>query len=237
MSFKMRRLAGLFLFISTIGYAQLQQSGVLNEPPDISKDFKDVRNTFYVAENLTSFNPDLGEGIVRFTRYNLTTRQAFNNMLVRLAPVEANEFPATEYEKSPGNTFSISFTSPRTLRIKVSSGPQFVNDETSLMMVDGKAPIDNNSWAYTKIPGGHQYQSEFGKVVINEAPWKVSIYDEEGKLLTQTLGKEDVTNTYTPVTPFSYIRRASDYSRSMDAVFSLLPGEKIFGCGEVFWLV
>ena len=35
-----------------------------------------------------------------------------------------------------------------------------------------------------------------------------------------------------PVLPFSFIRRASDYSRSVAAVFSLSPGEKLFGCGE-----
>ena len=34
--------------------------------------------------------------------------------------------------------------------------------------------------------------------------------------------------------PFSFVRRAADYSRSMDAVFTLAPGEKIFGCGESF---
>jgi alpha-D-xyloside xylohydrolase len=34
--------------------------------------------------------------------------------------------------------------------------------------------------------------------------------------------------------PFSFIRRPSDYSRSLAAVFSLSPGEKLFGCGESF---
>jgi alpha-D-xyloside xylohydrolase len=37
-----------------------------------------------------------------------------------------------------------------------------------------------------------------------------------------------------PVLPFSFIRRSSDYSRSVAAVFSLSPGEKLFGCGESF---
>ena len=37
-----------------------------------------------------------------------------------------------------------------------------------------------------------------------------------------------------PILPFSFVRRASDYSTSMSAVFSLSPDEKIFGCGESF---
>jgi alpha-D-xyloside xylohydrolase len=34
--------------------------------------------------------------------------------------------------------------------------------------------------------------------------------------------------------PFSFVRRAADYSRSINAAFTLSPGEKIFGCGESF---
>ena len=37
-----------------------------------------------------------------------------------------------------------------------------------------------------------------------------------------------------PILPFSFVRRAADYSRSVDAAFTLSPGEKIFGCGESF---
>jgi len=34
--------------------------------------------------------------------------------------------------------------------------------------------------------------------------------------------------------PFGFIRRAADYSRSVNAAFALSPDEKIFGCGESF---
>ena len=37
-----------------------------------------------------------------------------------------------------------------------------------------------------------------------------------------------------PALPFSFVRRSSDYSRSVAAVFSLSPGEKLFGSGESF---
>lgn len=227
-------LAGLWTMVLPGAYAQLQNSGVLNEPPDISTDFTDFQNTYYLAEKLTSFDPTSGRGTLQFQRNNLATRMAFNNMLVRLAPAEANEFPSTEYAVSPEHPFSIEFVSPRTVRIRTTSGPQFHPQSESLMLVNGVAPKDTKSWKYTKTAEGHQYQSAYGKVVITESPWHVYVYDEEGKLLTQTIHNSDVKNTYTPVTPFCYVRRASDYSRSMDAVFSLSPGEKIFGCGENF---
>jgi alpha-D-xyloside xylohydrolase len=40
--------------------------------------------------------------------------------------------------------------------------------------------------------------------------------------------------TQVPVLPFSFLRRPSDYSRSVAAAFSLEAGEKLFGCGESF---
>lgn len=44
----------------------------------------------------------------------------------------------------------------------------------------------------------------------------------------------DGAETFNPLLPFSFVRRAADYSTSMAAVFSLSPDEKIFGCGESF---
>src|SRR5690606_25394425 len=45
---------------------------------------------------------------------------------------------------------------------------------------------------------------------------------------------DDLQNTYTPTLPFAFVRKNSDYSRSVAPVFGLEPDEKIFGCGESF---
>lgn len=223
----------VFLFAITAN-SQIQNTNLLNEPLDISKDFEDFKNTYYLADSLASFNPETGQGTIKYLRYNLATRQAFDNMLSKLVPANANEFPATEYAISPELPFSIEFISDRTLRIKTSSGPQFKKNETSLMLVEGIAKNARNLWTYSKVSQGHKYTSSKGSVVISVKPWHVFIYDVKGKLLTSTLHLNDVSSTYTPVTPFSFVRRASDYSRSMNAVFSMSPEEKIFGCGESF---
>ncbi|NLP56895.1 alpha-xylosidase [Lutibacter sp. B1] len=222
------------LFFVSVSMAQIQNTNVLNEPPDISKNFSDYRNTYYLADELTSFNPETGKGTIKYLRYNLATRQAFNNMLSKLTPAPANEFPTTEYAASPELPFSIEFISDRTIRIKAASGPQLRKQENSLMLINGVAPNNRQAWKYFKVDGGHKYTSSKGSVVITEKPWHVYLYDTNGKLLTSTLHSEDVANTYTPVTPFSFVRRADDYSRSMDAVLSMSPEEKIFGCGESF---
>ncbi|PKD21673.1 alpha-glucosidase [Salegentibacter salinarum] len=234
-----KTLSTIFLSICSLAVmgeleAQIQNADVLNAPIDVSKDFEDYANTFYFADELASFDPETGKGTVKYRRYNFQTSQAFNNMLMKPNPVPANEFPATEYEASPELPFEIQFASDRAIRIKMATGPQFHNQKESLMLIDGTAPNHPEAWNYSKIEAGHEYTSDHGKVEIITKPWHVKIYDAEGKLLTSTIHTSDVANTYTPVLPFSYVRRNSDYSRSMAAVFSLEPNEKIFGMGESF---
>ncbi len=211
------------------------ENRLLNEPIDISGDFRDFTNTYYLADEIAEFDPATASGKLTYKRFEYATKQAFDNMLGALVAVDANEFPTTEYEGSPSLPFSIEFTSPKTIRIRTTSGPQARQTESSLMFVNGYAPKDTISWKYSKIDEGHKYTGPYGSVVINTQPWHIKIYDNKGKLLTSTLHNSDFSNkTYTPVLPFSYVRRASDYSRSMAAVFSLSPNEKIFGCGESF---
>ena len=67
-----------------------------------------------------------------------------------------------------------------------------------------------------------------------ENPWRIEFRDASGRLVTETRHQTDGRSSFTPTLPFSFVRRASDYSRSMAAVFSLMPDEKIFRCGESF---
>ncbi|WP_442902269.1 TIM-barrel domain-containing protein [Flavobacterium sp. C4GT6] len=228
----------LSLFMATAAIqgvsAQIQNAPVLNAPVDVSTDFENYTNTFYFADELASFDPKTGKGTVKYTRYNYKTRQAFNNMMMKPDTVAANEFPATEYEAAPVLPFSIEFVSERAIRIKTTSGPQFNQPKESLMLVNGTAPNHPENWKYSKTATGHKYTSQYGSVEIQTNPWHVKIYDAKGKLLTSTLHNSDLQNTYTPVLPYSYVRRNSDYSRSVAPVFSLEPDEKIFGCGESF---
>ena len=221
-------------FITFSSTAQIQDMKLLNVPVDISPDFRDFTNTYYLADSLSRFNPATASGEILYKRYNFVTRQAFDNMLGVLSPAKSNEFPGTEYAASPSLPFSIEFVSPRTVRIRTTSGFQVKPNQESLMLVNGKAPVDK-SWKYSKISGGHRYTSNFGSVTVFEHPWHVELRDANGRLLTKTIhNKDNADSTYTPVVPFGYVRRASDYSRSMSAAFSLSPGEKIFGCGESF---
>jgi alpha-D-xyloside xylohydrolase len=205
---------------------------LLNDPIDVSGDFRDFSNLYYLADRLTAFDPATGTGKITWQRSEYFTRQAFNNMLAVIKPVTPNEFPENEYAANPSLPFSVEFVSPRTLRLRLTSGPQFRKSAGELMLA-GAVPQDH-SWKYSPVEGGHRYTSDFGSVTILENPWHIEFRDAQGRLLTKTDHDSDNTTTYTPVLPFSFVRRAADYSRSLDAVFTLSPGEKIFGCGESF---
>ncbi len=211
-----------------------KNQALLNEPIDISPDFRNFSNTYYVADSLSSFDPQTGKGKITYKRYEYVTRQAFNNMLGVLSAVGPNEFPTNEYAASPSLPFSIQFVSARTIRIRATSRFQVKPGQESLMLVNGKAPKDKSAWHYSKIGDGYFYKSPYGSVTIFKHPWRIEIRDDKERLLTQTVNITDDSETYTPLLPFSFVRRSSDYSTSMAAVFSLLPEEKIFGCGESF---
>jgi alpha-D-xyloside xylohydrolase len=205
---------------------------LLNEPVDVSSDFRDFSNLYYLADRLAAFDPATGTGTITWQRSEYLTRQAFDNMLAVIKPVAPNEFPENEYAANPTLPFSIEFVSPRTLRIRLTSGPQYHKKHEELMLA-GEVPQDH-SWKYSRVEGGHRYTSDQGSVTLFENPWHIEFRDAHGKLLTQTDHDADNTTSFTPILPFSFVRRAADYSRSLDAVFTLSPGEKIFGCGESF---
>ncbi len=205
---------------------------LLNDPVDVSGDFRDFSDLYYLADKLADFDPATGKGEITYQRAEYFTRQAFDNMLAVIKPVEPNEFPANQYAGNPTLPFSIEFVSPRTVRIRMTSGPQ-VHRPLEELMLAGPVPRDH-SWKYEKIEGGYRYTSEHGSVTILENPWHIEFRDAQGNLLTRTDHDSDNASSFSPILPFSFVRRAADYSRSMNAAFMLSPGEKIFGGGESF---
>jgi alpha-D-xyloside xylohydrolase len=213
--------------------AQLQGFGIQNEPLDISTDFADFKNTYYLADTLVSFDPATGQGTLCYRRHEYVTRMAFNNMLGVLVPVRANEFPGNEYAASPVLPFSLEFISSRTVRLRVKTSLEELPEQPSLMLEKGSVQA-GIPWKYSRTETDYSYTGDYGSVVISASPWRIEFRDKEGKLLTRTDHQAENAGTYTPILPFSFVRRASDYSRSIAAVFTLSPDEKIFGCGESY---
>lgn len=203
---------------------------LLNEPIDVSLDFKDLANTYFLADQLSEFDPATQRGKIIYQRNQLETKQTFGNTQVRLAPVHSNEFPANEYVANPELPILLDFVSPRAIRIRLSTGPQCPHEES--LMLAGPVPKDE-SWKYTQTSLGYRYTSAFGSVTVTTNPFHIEIRDAAGDFLTRTdNSKGDVS--FGPHMPFSFVRRAADQAREFSATFTSPPGEKIFGCGESF---
>lgn len=205
---------------------------LLNSPVDVSGDFHDLANFYYLADQVSNFDPATHSGKIIYQRAQFSVRHAFNNDLAILKHAEPNEFPDDQYAANPELPFSIDFISPRALRIRMTSGPQYHPPQPELMLA-GPVPHDD-SWQCSKVDGGYRYASACGSITILENPFHLEIRDANGTLLTRTDHEQDNSTSFTPILPFSFVRRAADYSRSFNAAFTLSPGEKIFGCGESF---
>ena len=137
---------------------------LLNDPVDISGDFRAPENFYYLADKVSQFDPATHTGKIIYQRAQITVRHAFDNDQAGASPVKPNEFPDNQYAANPELPFSVDFVSPRAVRIRMTSGPQVHLPQEELMLA-GAVPADN-SWKYQKISGGHRYTSAAGSVTI-----------------------------------------------------------------------
>lgn len=225
---KIRIILCLIICFSTLLVAQ--QKRILGEPVDMSIDFKDFHNTFFFADKVASFNGAEGKGKISWKRTSLYTRQAFNVNTILPQDLKMLDFPGEAYEQNPELDFSVDFVTPRTLRIRMLTTPVQPKPFDSPMLV--KEPGKDSSWKYSKTGNTHTYKSNYGSIEIEENPFRITLKDEKGKRLTETWRWCDNDSSQVKVIPFNFIKRGLDNSRAINPVFSLSPGEKIFGCGE-----
>ncbi|MGE4587842.1 MAG: TIM-barrel domain-containing protein [Mangrovibacterium sp.] len=216
--------------------AQLQISSgtpyLMNQARDISTDFSDFTNIFFFADELSSFHLKEGRGTVRWKRHKLETRQAFNTNTTVALPLQMLDFPFSAYENNPDFQFKLDFISPRTVRIRMQTSPVEADNKPSLMLAGN--PGTDLSWQGTETAQSVTYTGLYGSICMEKHPWRLIVKDARGKILTQTRTLGDNDSSQVKSVPFCYIKRGSDNSRRVNPVFSLFPGEKIFGCGESF---
>ena len=225
-------------FTATTTYAQLQTSAGVQYlqcmPKDQSGDFSDLSNTYFLADSLASFDGTKGEGLLNWKRYRLTPRQAFNLNGYWPVRMQMLDFPDTQYDNDPNLSFKIDFVSPRCIRIRMATSPIEAprKDEESLMLA-GPVPT-TSAWKMKSDGKTIAYTTDYGTVEIQKYPWRIVLKDKSGKVLTQTRHIIDNDSSQVKLLPFSFIKRGSDNSRSVNPVLTIAPGERIYGCGESF---
>lgn len=205
-------------------------SYLLNQPLDMSADFRDLSNTMFFADQLSSFDAQSGEGLVNWKRGHLAPRQAFNTNGAQPRKMRMLDFPFTAYENDPDLKFKIEFVTPRTVRIRMLTTPVEPKPSTSIMLA--QEPGKDGSWKMVETDKSIVYTGSHGTVQINKNPWRIVLKDKTGRILTQTATLSDADSTQVKYTPFCFIKRGSDNARRINPVFTLTADEMIFGCGE-----
>jgi alpha-D-xyloside xylohydrolase len=211
---------------------------------DVSTDFYDLSNTYFLADSLVSFDAAKGEGLVQWKRYRLSPRQAFNLNGFWPVRMQMLDFPDAAYDNDPALKMKMEWLTPRTARIRMlttpvsasltaseADDPMFSDEFKAAPRKDIKAA----GWTVsTESDGNVTYRSAYGSIEIQQYPWRLIIKDAKGKVLTQTRHLIDNDSTQVKLLPFSFMKRGSDNSRSANPVLLLSPGERIYGCGESF---
>lgn len=205
-------------------------SYLMNQPLDMSTDFRDLSNTLFFADHLESFDAKSGEGLVNWKRGHLMPRQAFNTNGAQPRKMRMLDFPFTAHENDPNLKFKIDFVTPRTVRIRMLTTPVEPKPAASIMLA--KEPGRDGSWKVTETNDKIIYSSDYGTIQINKNPWRIVLKDKAGRILSQTAALSDADSTQVKYTPFCFVKRGSDNARRINPVFTLTADEMIFGCGE-----
>ncbi len=227
-----------FLLFTSVAVAQLQTNAGVQYlqcmPKDMSGDFSDLSNTYFMADSLAVFDVSKGEGLVNWKRYRLSPRQAFNLNGYWPVRMQMLDFPDAAYDNDPNLQLKIDFVSPRCVRIRMLTTPvASQRKDSDSPMLAGPVPT-STAWHPVSDANSVVYRTDYGTIEIQRYPFRLVLKDANGRVLTQTRHITDNDSTQVKLLPFSFIKRGSDNSRSVNPVFLLSPGERIYGCGESF---
>src|ERR1051325_5653743 len=147
----------LFIFLSPLFAARATSAQVLGDPIDISHDFQKMEQVYFVGSRVVSFDPATGSGTLQWDRYLRGTTLSFNKVDVTLSKGRATEFHGTEYDENPQLPFSLTFVSPRTIRLRLSTHAPTLTDAPSLMLA--RPPARDRAWQVAQAQRSATYTS------------------------------------------------------------------------------
>src|ERR687885_797910 len=208
---------------------------VQNQPIDMSEEWSKQENHFFIASKIEEFDRGSLSGKIRWKGQALKQRVSYHQLTPQLEDYKVwEDAPPGEYEDEQDLPFSVSFISPRAVRLQMSAQIAALREEASLVL-DGE-PGTDDSWEINGAEASSTtYESRFGSVTVAYDPLHFEFRDASGKLLTRSRHLSDSMSVVnTRPTPFSFVRTASSLRRHIAASFSLSSNEKLFGCGESF---
>jgi alpha-D-xyloside xylohydrolase len=205
-----------------------------NQPVDVSEEFTKQESHFFIGSKVQEFDPDTATGTIRWKRLALKQRVSYHQITLPFDDYKVwQDVPPGEYKDDREFPFSLSFITPRMVRLQLAARPDMLPEQPSLML-EGE-PETDDSWEMNETDSAVTYESKFGSLTVIHKPWHLEFRDPSGKLLTKTQHMVDSMSVINSMpTPFSFVRTSSNLHRLIAASFSLSPDEKLYGCGESF---
>src|SRR5215211_3275903 len=206
-----------------------------NQPVDVSEEFTKQQNHFFVGSAVQEFDPQTASGEILWRGLALKQRVSYHQLTLQFEDYKVwEDTPPEEYEDEQALPFSLSFVSPKTVRLRLAARTRGIQDEPSLMF-NAPPPTDDSSWEMSEAESHITYEGPFGSVRVHKDPVRFEFRDASGQLLTRTHNLADAKGVVNSMpTPFSFVRNASNLLRNFAASFTLSPDEKLFGGGESF---
>jgi len=206
-----------------------------NQLVDVSEEFTKQHNHFFVGSVVQEFDPDTASGEILWRGLALKQRVSYHQLTLQFEDYRVwEDTPPEEYEDEQALPFSLTFVTPKTVRLRLSARARGIQDEPSLMFAV-PPPTDDSSWEMSETGSHTTYEGPFGSVSVYKDPVRFEFRDASGRLLTHTHNLADAKGVVNSMpTPFSFVRNASNLHRNFAASFTLSPDEKLFGGGESF---
>jgi alpha-D-xyloside xylohydrolase len=206
-----------------------------NQPVDVSEEFTKQQNHFFIGSVVQEFDPQTASGKLLWRGLALKQRVSYHQLTLQFEDYKVwEDTPPEEYEDEQALPFSLSFVTPKTVRLRLAARARGIHDEPSLMFAV-PPPNDDSSWEISEAKSHTTYGGPFGSVSVHKDPVRFEFRDASGRLLTYTHNLADAKGVVNSMpTPFSFVRNASNLHRNFAASFTLSPDEKLFGGGESF---
>src|SRR5215218_10705439 len=119
--------------------------GFQNQPVDVSEEFARQQNHFFIGSKVPEFDPGTASGKILWKGRALKQRVSYHQLTLQFEDYKVWwDTPPDEYEDEQTLPFSLSFVSPKTVRLRIAARGRGIGDEPSIMF-NAPPPTDDSS--------------------------------------------------------------------------------------------
>jgi alpha-D-xyloside xylohydrolase len=116
------------------------EAALQNQPVDVSEEFAKQQNHFFVGSKVSEFDPNTAFGKILWKGLALKQRVSYHQITLQFENYKVwEDTPPEEYEDEQALPFSLSFVTPRTVRLRMAARPE-MHPAVASLMLDGDPP-------------------------------------------------------------------------------------------------